>query len=96
MRGNHDSHAGDPPSALGIGVVDEPWRLGPFAGCHYPQEAPACHVLAGHVRLIGLPLTGGTGAVERARGLIWDALETCTRARRGDAARGGARRARWR
>lgn len=49
VRGNHDSHAGDPPSALGIGVVDEPWRLGPFAGCHYPQEAPACHVLAGHV-----------------------------------------------
>nr|WP_225614188.1 ligase-associated DNA damage response endonuclease PdeM [Delftia sp. DLF01] len=49
VRGNHDSHAGDPPSALGISVVDEPWRLGPFAGCHYPQEAPACHVLAGHV-----------------------------------------------
>lgn len=49
VRGNHDSHAGDPPPALGIDVVDEPWRLGPFAGCHHPQEAFACHVLAGHV-----------------------------------------------
>lgn len=49
VRGNHDSHAGDPPPALGMLVVDEPWQLGPFAGCHHPQEAAPLHVLAGHV-----------------------------------------------
>ncbi|MDR6215586.1 ligase-associated DNA damage response endonuclease PdeM [Paracidovorax wautersii] len=49
VRGNHDSHAGDPPSALGIEVVDEPWRLGPFSGCHHPQGDAPQHVLAGHV-----------------------------------------------
>ncbi|WP_173026047.1 ligase-associated DNA damage response endonuclease PdeM [Acidovorax sp. SRB_14] len=48
VRGNHDSHAGDPPAALGIAVVDEPWLLGPFALCHHPQRHPTHHVLAGH------------------------------------------------
>lgn len=49
VRGNHDSHAGDPPPALGIHVVDEPYRLGPFAGCHHPQLHATCCVLAGHI-----------------------------------------------
>ena len=49
VRGNHDSHAGDPPAALGIQIVDEPWGLGPFAGCHHPQSDGHRHVLAGHV-----------------------------------------------
>ncbi|MDA8522911.1 ligase-associated DNA damage response endonuclease PdeM [Acidovorax sp. NCPPB 4044] len=49
VRGNHDSHAGDPPPALGIAIVNEPWPLGPFACCHHPQRHPALHVLAGHV-----------------------------------------------
>jgi len=31
VRGNHDDHAGDPPAALGMDVVDEPLLLGPFA-----------------------------------------------------------------
>lgn len=49
VRGNHDSHAGDPPASLDIQIVDEPYLLGPFACCHHPQLHPAHHVLAGHV-----------------------------------------------
>jgi DNA ligase-associated metallophosphoesterase len=49
VRGNHDSHAGDPPAALAIVVVDEPWGLGPFACCHHPQWRDGHQVLAGHV-----------------------------------------------
>ena len=48
VRGNHDDHAGDPPPHLGIRVVDEPWRIGPFACCHHPQRDPDRYVLAGH------------------------------------------------
>ena len=49
VRGNHDSRAGDPPSALGICVVDEPWLIGPFAACHHPQLHPTHAVIAGHL-----------------------------------------------
>ncbi|MFL6718142.1 MAG: ligase-associated DNA damage response endonuclease PdeM [Burkholderiaceae bacterium] len=49
VRGNHDSHAGDPPSALGITVVDEPHRIGAFVFAHHPQSHPDGYVLAGHV-----------------------------------------------
>ncbi len=48
VRGNHDRHAGDPPPALDIAVVDEPLPLGPFLLCHHPQPRPGGHVLAGH------------------------------------------------
>lgn len=49
VRGNHDRQAGDPPDALGIEVVDEPWRMGPLALRHLPLPLPGHHVLAGHV-----------------------------------------------
>lgn len=49
VRGNHDDHAGDPPAALGIDVVDEPLRLGPWALCHHPQARSDGYVLAGHL-----------------------------------------------
>ena len=49
VRGNHDSRAGDPPSALNIRVVDEPWPIGPFAACHHPQTDAGRYVLAGHL-----------------------------------------------
>lgn len=49
VRGNHDRHAGDPPSALGVEVVDEPWLVGPFALQHEPLAHPTHTVLAGHV-----------------------------------------------
>jgi DNA ligase-associated metallophosphoesterase len=48
VRGNHDERAGDPPSDLGIDVVDEPLRQGPFALCHHPKPVPGAYVLAGH------------------------------------------------
>jgi DNA ligase-associated metallophosphoesterase len=48
VRGNHDSRAGDPPAALGICVVDEPYLVGPFAACHHPQTHATHAVLAGH------------------------------------------------
>ena len=48
VRGNHDDRAGDPPPALGISVVDEPLRVGPFALCHHPRPLPGAYVLAGH------------------------------------------------
>lgn len=49
VRGNHDSRAGDPPAALGIDVVNEPFLLGPFACCHHPQSHATHFVLAGHL-----------------------------------------------
>jgi uncharacterized protein len=49
VRGNHDSHAGDPPSSLAIAVVDEPYLVGPFVFAHHPQAHPDGYVLAGHV-----------------------------------------------
>ena len=49
VRGNHDSHAGDPPASLRIAVVDEPHLLGPFACCHHPQTHATHAVLAGHL-----------------------------------------------
>jgi DNA ligase-associated metallophosphoesterase len=49
VRGNHDSRAGDPPEALRIDVVEEPYLLGPFACCHHPQAHATHFVLAGHL-----------------------------------------------
>ena len=51
VRGNHDSHAGDPPRSLGFEVVDEPWPVddGPgLVACHHPQHVASGTVLAGH------------------------------------------------
>lgn len=49
VRGNHDRHAGDPPAALAIEAVAEPWCLGPFALRHTPLPVAGHHVLAGHL-----------------------------------------------
>jgi DNA ligase-associated metallophosphoesterase len=49
VRGNHDSRAGDPPTSLGIRVVDEPFVIGPFAACHHPQRHETLGVIAGHL-----------------------------------------------
>ena len=48
IRGNHDARAGDPPASLLIRVLDEPFRLGPFALCHHPNPVAGAYVLAGH------------------------------------------------
>lgn len=49
VRGNHDRHAGDPPAALDMQVVDEPWAIGPFLFAHHPEPQAHGYVLAGHV-----------------------------------------------
>jgi len=51
VRGNHDSHAGDPPPSLGFEIVDEPWPVDGAPGLlggHHPQRSSAGTVLAGH------------------------------------------------
>ena len=51
VRGNHDSHAGDPPASLGFEIVDEPWPVPDADGlvaCHHPQRVAGSAVLAGH------------------------------------------------
>lgn len=49
VRGNHDSHAGDPPDALGMRCVDEPLPMHGLALCHHPQTVAGAYVLAGHL-----------------------------------------------
>lgn len=49
VRGNHDDRAGDPPSSLGIAVVDEPWRIDGIALCHHPVAVAGAYVMAGHL-----------------------------------------------
>lgn len=49
VRGNHDLRAGDPPSTLGMEVVNEPYLTGPFALRHTPASHATQHVIAGHV-----------------------------------------------
>lgn len=49
VRGNHDDRAGDPPQALMIAVVDEPYQIGPLTLRHDPARAkPHETWLAGH------------------------------------------------
>jgi DNA ligase-associated metallophosphoesterase len=49
VRGNHDEHAGDPPSALGIEVLDGDLRLGPWRLTHLPSADAAAYTLCGHL-----------------------------------------------
>lgn len=49
VRGNHDAHAGDPPSSLDIACVDAPLPIGPFIGVHEPESHSAGYVLSGHL-----------------------------------------------
>ncbi|WP_345816001.1 ligase-associated DNA damage response endonuclease PdeM [Paraburkholderia sp. PREW-6R] len=48
VEGNHDRHAGALPDCLNIETVQEPWRIGPWALCHYPQRIANAYALAGH------------------------------------------------
>jgi uncharacterized protein len=50
VRGNHDSRAGDPPAALDVHCVDEPFELAPgVALSHHPEPRDGVYVLAGHL-----------------------------------------------
>lgn len=59
VRGNHDAHAGDPPASLRMDIVDEPFRIGPFACCHHPEPRTDAYVLAGHVHPVYRLSAGG-------------------------------------
>lgn len=51
VRGNHDGRAGDPPAALKIDCVNEPFALPSAPGlllAHHPQAHAEGYVLAGH------------------------------------------------
>jgi uncharacterized protein len=52
VQGNHDLHAGPPPSEMGIDTVEAPHRVGPFACHHTPQSKghnAEGYSLAGHL-----------------------------------------------
>ncbi len=53
VRGNHDLHAGDPPAALGIQVLDGPLQRGPWALAHHPEPVAGADVRAGPVHPSG-------------------------------------------
>ncbi|QSN61809.1 ligase-associated DNA damage response endonuclease PdeM [Caballeronia sp. M1242] len=48
VEGNHDRHAGQLPLRFGVELVQEPYRLGPWALCHHPQNVDDGYALAGH------------------------------------------------
>ncbi|HVQ45308.1 MAG TPA: ligase-associated DNA damage response endonuclease PdeM [Gemmatimonadales bacterium] len=56
VRGNHDRHAGDPPSDLRINCVNAPAFVPPFVFRHEPVQGDA-YGLAGHVHP-GITLLG--------------------------------------
>ena len=49
VRGNHDSHAGDPPPEWRVRCVDGPLLWGGLALSHHPVPHVDAYVLAGHV-----------------------------------------------
>lgn len=49
IRGNHDRHAGDPPSGLGCRCLDGPLLEAPFLFAHEPFESQGGYVIAGHL-----------------------------------------------
>jgi len=57
VRGNHDRHAGDPPSDLRINCVNAPAFVPPFVFRHEPVESGDAYGLAGHVHP-GITLMG--------------------------------------
>jgi DNA ligase-associated metallophosphoesterase len=49
VRGNHDRHAGDPPTEWKVGCLDAPFVQEPFVLLHEPAETEEGYVLAGHL-----------------------------------------------
>lgn len=73
VRGNHDARAGDPPSGLGIDVVDAPSPLGPFALCHEPADDTRAGGDAG-AGAGGYRLAGHVHPAVRLRGRAGDSV----------------------
>ena len=59
VRGNHDSHAGDPPAAWGVTCVDGPLPIDGLALAHHPESLPDRYVIAGHLHPAAI--VGGRG-----------------------------------
>jgi DNA ligase-associated metallophosphoesterase len=49
VRGNHDSHAGDPPAEWDVECLDGPLHIAGLALAHHPDPVPDAYVLAGHI-----------------------------------------------
>jgi DNA ligase-associated metallophosphoesterase len=49
VRGNHDRHAGPPPAAWGLEVLDGPLPLNGLLLAHEPRPEAGGYVLAGHL-----------------------------------------------
>lgn len=84
VRGNHDDAAGDPPQHTGIDLMDEPFLLGQFALCHYPQNLPGAYTLSGHLHP-GVVLAGAARSrlrlpcfYQQAQGLVLPAFGAFT------------------
>jgi DNA ligase-associated metallophosphoesterase len=60
VRGNHDTHAGDPPENWRFACRDAPVVELPFAFVHEPAPVPGTYALAGHLHP-GAPLVGAGG-----------------------------------
>jgi DNA ligase-associated metallophosphoesterase len=59
VRGNHDSHAGDPPADWAVRCVDGPWPLAGLHLAHHPEPMPEGYVIAGHTHPAAV--VGGRG-----------------------------------
>lgn len=59
IRGNHDSHAGDPPAEWRVDCVNGPWPLGGLRLAHHPEPQADGYVLAGHIHPAAV--VGGRG-----------------------------------
>lgn len=59
VRGNHDTHAGDPPDDWGMECVDAPYALPPFVLHHHPATDANGYVLAGHLHPAARLMGGG-------------------------------------
>ena len=60
VRGNHDTHAGDPPDDWRFACQDGPLIEPPFAFVHEPTPVPGYYALAGHLHP-GATLVGSGG-----------------------------------
>ena len=49
VEGNHDVKSGSLPLEANVREVKEPYVVGPFALCHYPDTSADAYVLSGHL-----------------------------------------------
>jgi uncharacterized protein len=77
VRGNHDSHAGDPPPEWRVRCLNGPLHIGGLALCHHPDPVEGAYVLAGHIHpalRLGAGRRAGGDAAPATRGGAHDSL----------------------